>query len=218
MCHPVQTPICLLFHPSGRRVIPSGHQTDKHHLSGWRVSSVRTPTSSGRRFSSTSERLSVLEWFTNSFQVQEREDQSTVRTMWYPVRMHISVRQESQFKMNRPDICQLWSERWCIVYGNCRFNFNRLDVSPSWSGLTRIKYGNCVMKFTLPDAPAPWSGRAKPVMGNYLQWTCVRPDDRAIPSGRCSYIGKISPRKFRKILSHSCPSGRPWFTVRTAPK
>jgi hypothetical protein len=35
---------------------------------------------------------------------QEREDQSTVRTMWYPVRTRISVRQESQFKMNRPDI------------------------------------------------------------------------------------------------------------------
>jgi len=24
MCHPVRTPICLLFHPSGRHVIPSG--------------------------------------------------------------------------------------------------------------------------------------------------------------------------------------------------
>jgi hypothetical protein len=35
---------------------------------------------------------------------QEREDQSTVRTMWYTVRTRISVRQESQFKMNRPDI------------------------------------------------------------------------------------------------------------------
>jgi hypothetical protein len=35
---------------------------------------------------------------------QGREDQSTVRTMWYPVRTRISVRQESQFKMNRPDI------------------------------------------------------------------------------------------------------------------
>jgi hypothetical protein len=42
--------------------------------------------------------------------------------------------------------------------------------------------------------------------GNYLQRTCVRPDDRAISSGRCSYTGKISRRKFRKILSHSCPS------------
>jgi hypothetical protein len=35
---------------------------------------------------------------------QEREDQSTVRMMWYTVRTRISVRQESQFKMNRPDI------------------------------------------------------------------------------------------------------------------
>jgi hypothetical protein len=56
------------------------------------------------RFSSTSGRLSILERFTDSFQVQERKDQSTVRTMWYPVRTRISVRQESQFKMNRPDI------------------------------------------------------------------------------------------------------------------
>jgi hypothetical protein len=35
---------------------------------------------------------------------QEREDQSTVRTMWYPVRTCISVRQELQFKMDRPDV------------------------------------------------------------------------------------------------------------------
>jgi len=35
---------------------------------------------------------------------QEREDQSTIRTMWYTVQSRISVRQESQFKMNRPDI------------------------------------------------------------------------------------------------------------------
>jgi hypothetical protein len=47
--------------------------------------------------------------------------------------------------------------------------------------------------------------------GNYLQWTCVRLDDRAIPSRRCSYTGKISQRKFQKILSHTCPSGR-WTT------
>jgi hypothetical protein len=56
------------------------------------------------RFSSTSGRLSVLEQFTNSSLVQEREDQSTVRTMWYPVRTRISIKQESQFKMNRSDI------------------------------------------------------------------------------------------------------------------
>jgi hypothetical protein len=38
------------------------------------------------------------------FKFQEREDQSTVWTMWYTVQTRISVRQESQFKMNRPDI------------------------------------------------------------------------------------------------------------------
>jgi len=55
-------------------------------------------------FNSTSGCLSILKRFTDSFQVQEREDQSTVRMMWYPVRTRISVWQESQFKMNRPDI------------------------------------------------------------------------------------------------------------------
>jgi hypothetical protein len=45
MCHLVRMPICPLFHPSGRRVIPSGHQIGKHHLSGRRAYSVRTPTS-----------------------------------------------------------------------------------------------------------------------------------------------------------------------------
>jgi hypothetical protein len=45
MCHPVRTLICLQIYPSGRRIIPYGHQTDKHHLSRRLVSSVRTPTS-----------------------------------------------------------------------------------------------------------------------------------------------------------------------------
>jgi len=41
--HPVRTPICPLFHPSGRHVIPSGRQTDQHHPSGRSAHSVRTP-------------------------------------------------------------------------------------------------------------------------------------------------------------------------------
>jgi len=158
MCHPVRTSICLLFHPSGRRVFPSGHL---HH-----IEKLLCQLAPSGRFSSTPGRLSVLERFTDSFQVQEREDQSIFRTMWYPVRTLISVRQESQFKMNRPDIWQLWSGRWCIVYGNWGFDFNRPEVSPLWSGRTRIRYGNCVLKFSRPDAPTPWSGRAKPVMSH----------------------------------------------------
>jgi hypothetical protein len=117
--------------PSGRCVIPSGRPSvhcsirpdDVSFRSDIRQTSIICPDDvflpSGHlhrienllcqlapsgRFSSTSGRLSVLERFTDYFQVQEREDQSTVRTMWYPVRTSISVRQESQFKMNRPDI------------------------------------------------------------------------------------------------------------------
>jgi hypothetical protein len=153
--------------------------------------------------------------FTDSFQIQEREDQSTVRTIWYPVRTRISVRQESQFKMNRPDIWQLWSRRWCIVYGNWRYDFNRPDVSPLWSGRTHIWYGNCVLKFSRPDAPAPWSGRANPVM----EITCSgrasvrtikpsRPDDVLIQE-------RFLRENFRKSY-RSCPSRRSWSTVRTA--
>jgi len=81
MCHPVQTPICLLLHPSGRCVISSGRQILQHHPSGRRASSVRTlhcikkllcQLASSGRFSSTSERLSFLERFTDSFQVPRK--------------------------------------------------------------------------------------------------------------------------------------------------
>jgi hypothetical protein len=76
--------------------LPSGHLH--------RIEKLLCQLTPSGRFSSTSECLSVLERFIDSFKVQEREDQSIVRTMWYPVRTRISVRQESQFKMNRPDI------------------------------------------------------------------------------------------------------------------
>jgi hypothetical protein len=81
MCHPVRTAICLLLHPSGRCVIPSGRQTLQYHPSGRRASSVRTlhcikklmcQLAPSGRFSSTSGRLSVLERFTDSFQVPRK--------------------------------------------------------------------------------------------------------------------------------------------------
>jgi hypothetical protein len=110
MCHPVRTLICLLLHPSERSVIPSGRQTDQHHSSGRRASSVRTfhciekflfqlPPSG--RFSSKSGRSSALDQSLILSKFQGREDQSTVRTMWYPVRTRVSTRQESQFEFDR---------------------------------------------------------------------------------------------------------------------
>jgi len=77
----VRMPICLLFHPSGRWVIPSGCQTIQHHPSGRRASSVQTihciekllcQLAPSGHFSSTSGRLSVLERFTDSFQVPRK--------------------------------------------------------------------------------------------------------------------------------------------------
>jgi hypothetical protein len=124
------------------------------------------------RFSSTSGRLSILERFTDSFQVQEREDQSTVRTMWYPVRMRISVRQESQFKMNCPDIWQLWSRRWYIIYGNWRFDFNRPDARVSDMEITCWSLAVWTL---LPHGPDAW----------ILLWTLLAADVR--PFGRSSH-------------------------------
>jgi hypothetical protein len=97
-------------------------------------------------------------WFLSKF--QEREDQSTVRTMWYPVRTRVSLRQESQFKYDSPDVWQLWSGCACIKEGNCRFDFNRSDDCLSWSERTHYRYGNCVLKNSRPDAHPPWFGRS----------------------------------------------------------
>jgi hypothetical protein len=72
--HPVQTPICPLFHPSGRRVIPSRRQTNQHHPSGPHTVSRRFCASlhpSGR-FSSMPRRLPVLDQFLISFQVPRK--------------------------------------------------------------------------------------------------------------------------------------------------
>jgi len=115
----------------------------------------------------------------------------TVRTMWIPVRTRFSLRQESQFKFNRPDSSLPSSRRACIWYGNCGFDFNCPDACLSWSGRVHSKYGNCVLKINRLDDHPPWSGRAKALYGNYLQWTCDRPDNSVSPSGSGSQTGKI---------------------------
>jgi hypothetical protein len=106
MCHPVRMPICLLPHTSGRCVIPSGRQTVQHHPFGRRASSVRTlhciekllcQLAPSGRFSSTSGRLSILERFTNSFQVPRkgrsinRPDDVVYRSDAYLLKVRIAV-------------------------------------------------------------------------------------------------------------------------------
>jgi hypothetical protein len=110
----VQTPICPLFHPYGRRVLPSKLP---RQISIIRSDDVIIPsgryTVSRRVYPacirpdvsapcSDASRYSISFRFLSKF--LEREDQSTVRTMWYPVRTRVSLRQESQFKYHCPDV------------------------------------------------------------------------------------------------------------------
>jgi hypothetical protein len=69
-CHPVRTPICPLFHPSGRRAIPSGRLTNQASSVRTTCVPVRTFTVSRSycsslhpcgRLNSSSRRLSVID-------------------------------------------------------------------------------------------------------------------------------------------------------------
>jgi hypothetical protein len=189
--HPVRTPLCPLFHPSGRRVIPSGHQTIQYHPSRRRAPSIRTLTLYREvsipaciRPDVSAARLDASQFLNGSLilsKFQEREDQSTVWTMWYPVWTRVSIRQESQFKINGPDVWQPWSGCAFIKDRNYQFDFNHPDACPSWSGRRHCRYGNCVLKNCRPDVTPPWSGRPKP----YMEITC---------HGRATVLTTVSHR------------------------
>jgi hypothetical protein len=57
-----------------------------------------------------------------------------------------------------------------------------------------------MLKNSRPNAHPPWSGRSKALEGNYLQWTCDRPDD--VPS----HLEKVlkQERFSREIFRKSC--------------
>jgi hypothetical protein len=114
-CHPVRTLICPLFHPSRRCAVPSG-RLDKPSIICPDDVYFHTDTSQ------YSIKLKILSKFIHG------KIDATVRTTWIPVRTRFSLRQESQFKFNRPESSLLSSGRTCIWYGNCRFDFNRPDA------------------------------------------------------------------------------------------
>jgi hypothetical protein len=137
---------------------------------------------------------------------------ATVRTKWIPVRTRISLRQESQFKFNRPDASLPSSGRVCTWYGNCVFNFNCPDTCLLWSRRTHHRYGNYMLKINCPDGHPPWSRCVKALYGNYLQQPCNRSDDSVSPSGRGSQIGKIFSKNLRnsgRIVVRSDGLGTP---------
>jgi hypothetical protein len=101
--------------PSVRTTCHSVRTPDSPASSVWTTCSFRPdPCTVSRSFCSSLVRTDVSAARPDAYQFsngslilskfQEREDQSTVRTMWYPVRTCVSIRQESQFKINRPDV------------------------------------------------------------------------------------------------------------------
>jgi hypothetical protein len=89
--------------PSVRMTYLTVRMPDRPASSVWKTCSFRsdpyTVSTSfcsnlhpSRRFNSKSGPLSVLKQFLIPSKFREREDQSTVRTMWYPVRTCISIR------------------------------------------------------------------------------------------------------------------------------
>jgi hypothetical protein len=112
MCHPVRTPICLLLHPSGRPSVYCSIRPDDvspcldaRHSSIFRLDDVLLPSAHftvSRSFCASLLHPDVSTARPDAYQFsngslilskfQEREDQSTVRTMWYTVRTRISVR------------------------------------------------------------------------------------------------------------------------------
>jgi hypothetical protein len=92
MCHPVRMHIYLLLHPSGQCVIPSGRRA----YSVWTLHCIEKllcQLAPSGRFSSTSGRLSILERFTDSFQVP-RKGRSVNRPDAYLRKARVAVQNE----------------------------------------------------------------------------------------------------------------------------
>jgi hypothetical protein len=61
------------------------------------------------QLSSMSGPLSVLDKLQILSMFKYGKTDSTVRTIWYPIRTRVSLRQESQFKCHSPNVNQPWS-------------------------------------------------------------------------------------------------------------
>jgi hypothetical protein len=114
-CHPVWTLICPLFHPSGRRAIPSGRRQTKHHPSGrcvfpsgpYNVSrSFCSSLHSSGRLSSPSGRFLVIDQVPILSKCKYGKIAATVRTTWIPVRTRVSIKQVRNSNSNvRMSVC-----------------------------------------------------------------------------------------------------------------
>jgi len=87
-------------HPSGRRAFPSEPSTMSR---SFYLACISLDNSAARP--DAYQYLTSFIFFPSS---NMGKTDSTVRTMWYPVRTRVSLRQESQFKYHHPDVSQPW--------------------------------------------------------------------------------------------------------------
>jgi hypothetical protein len=190
--------------PSGRPSVhcsirPDARQT-KHHLSGRRVfpsgpftvsRSFYSSLHPSGRLSSSSERPSVFDQASDSFQIYIWED-----------------------CCNRPDDVDFRPDA-LLLKARIAIQIQPCGRLLAWSRRTFNRYGNCGFDFNRSDAYLSWSGHAKPFMeitcsGRATVWTTVshRPDE-ALKKERFSVkISKILVAQLSIQTAHvRCPNG-----------
>jgi hypothetical protein len=123
-CHPVRTSICPLFHLSRLRAIPSKRPDRPTIIRSDDVDFLLDPPLYREAFvpacirpDVSAARLDASQYLTK-LQILSKflygKIDATVRTTWILIRTRFSLRQESQFKFNRPDASLPSSGRECI--------------------------------------------------------------------------------------------------------
>jgi hypothetical protein len=188
----------------------------KHHPFGWRglLSGPSTVSRSfcsnlhlSGRLSSPSGRLSVFDQASNSFQVHLWEDwcNRSDDVDSHPDELLLKARIVIQIQSSRRQ--SAWSRRAFNRYGNCWFDFNHPDAR---TVNMEIACWRSTVRTAIPHGPDAQSLIWKLLVADMrpFGWQCLTVRTRL--SNR-----KDFQRKSQKFWSHSCPSGRLRFTVRT---
>jgi hypothetical protein len=142
---------------------------------------------------------------------------ASFRTFQQPVRTTLSVRPSFKFSFQN----QIW-EDCCnrpgalLLKASSQLKINRSDASLPWFGRAYDRYGNCVQQITSPDGHPP----GLDARSLYKEITC---SERATVRTTVPYSLDVALKQERSSVklfefrSHSCPSGRPMTTIRTAP-
>jgi hypothetical protein len=189
-----QTLICPQFQPSGRRTIPFGRPRDQ--------SIIRLYDMDFRPDTHLYREASVLACIHPDVSAARPDD-----SQWSSFRFSFQVQIREDCCNHQDDV----DSRPDALTHKARIAI-QTQSSGRQSAMVWTR-AQQIWKLCVEDQP---SGRPSPMVrtreafyGNYLQRTCDRPD-AALKHER--FLAKIS-----EFWSHSCPSGRPMSTFRTAP-